>query len=683
MSCAMRHYQTQFRDDTLISLLRSPTSAAFLERHRTEMFANDKQLLRRVIHLLRVACVTTPTWLEPTVAQASLFNVPDGPAWACLLRLVETNLESFTATDRPLLLGFIEDWARGVSWQTPYPDGADSVAAIAHWLLPALDDYRSEEERETTLKVIAKIPNSDRERFAALLQGRRNGEEQVRAARDFQETVIEGMDGAAAARDLPQLLVSVAKDYLLLTDADLDSERWYGGGIELETTFGIRYGSGRGFFPPSGYRGPFLPLLRYHPSEGLALVEAIFNHSADWYGHGKTRNEYVESPFEATLTLSDGTLQTQWCNSRLWNLYRGTSVGPYALQSILMALERWLLDFAEAHPHELDEVLLRILRQSKSAALTAVVAGAATAFPHSAGETLLVLLRSQWCVRLDRNRLVNEMQAPSKLSGLMPQLDSGNKIFEEERKQADARPQRQHDLETAIANLQLGPLTSRVREILDQQRAAMPPVEEQDEEDRIWRLAIHRMDLRQYTIAEEAPKANVVAEDTESPKTGPQQIRLDLKPPELDVKEMVDRSAAQHQAMNAKLGLQMWGTKVFRGEESVTFDPAKWRQRLAEARTVQTDASDAYELGHGGPGYVAALCLRDHWDEMIEVERHWCVERICSELERTTDYWNQFARATLRHGRRPAMRKGGVSSPQQAAPGNAASSCAATHSWPP
>ena len=44
----------QFRDDTLVSLLRSPASTAFLERHSAELFDNDKHLLRRVIHLLRV-----------------------------------------------------------------------------------------------------------------------------------------------------------------------------------------------------------------------------------------------------------------------------------------------------------------------------------------------------------------------------------------------------------------------------------------------------------------------------------------------------------------------------------------------------------------------------------------------------------------------------------------------------
>ena len=162
---------------------------------------------------------------------------------------------------------------------------------------------------------------------------------------------------------------------------------------------------------------PSFPLLRHHPREGIAFIIAVFNHSADWYAHPRVGSEYVEPPFEMTLTFADGTSRTQWCDGRLWDLYRGMSVGPYVLQSLLMALERWLLEFAEAHPRELDAILLQILKRSDSAAITAVVASVATAFPHSSGETLLVLLRSPLCIRLDRIRLACESRAPSKISG--------------------------------------------------------------------------------------------------------------------------------------------------------------------------------------------------------------------------------------------------------------------------
>jgi hypothetical protein len=109
---------------------------------------------------------------------------------------------------------------------------------------------------------------------------------------------------------------------------------------------------------------------------------------------------------------------------------------------------------------------------------------------------------------------------------------------------------------------------------------------------------------------------------------------------------MVDRSAIQLQATNARLNLQMWGLKVFNHEDNATFNPAQWSQRLHEARTANgwDGSSEEHDLGQGGPGYVAAVCVRDHWDEMSDDERDWCVEVICSEVEQTGDDWNQFAR---------------------------------------
>lgn len=299
---------------------------------------------------------------------------------------------------------------------------------------------------------------------------------------------------------------------------------------------------------------------------------------------------------------------------------------------------------AEFHSRTLDEILLRILRRSDSAALSAVVASVATAFPHSSGESLLVLLQSPFCIQIDRQRLVHEGRAFSRLSGFLPDLNARNKVYAEERKAADLLRHRSHDLEAAIANLQLGPLAARVHEILDRYRAEMRSVEEQNEEDRIWRLAMHRMDLRQYTIAEDALEASVAAEVPTPSAEGQQYVRLNPNEPEPDVKEMVDKSAAQAQVMNAKLGLLMWGMKAFRGEDSATYDPALWRERLSQSRAARLRSGDDYDPGQGGPGYVAAICIRDHWEEMSEGERDWCVDFSCSEVEREANHWNQTAR---------------------------------------
>ena len=661
---------SHFRDDTLVSLLRSPRSSVLLERYAAALIADDCQHLRRLIHLLRVACVTTPAWLEPSVAFVSLLNAPEGPAWASVLRLAQAHFTTLVPKHAPLLLGLIQDWGQGVSWRTPYPEGYEAAAAIAHGLLPHFQGYRSEDQRNTILQVIAKIPNADRERFAALLRGSRADDERDRTAEDFLKIIFEDMHGMPAARDMPAFTALAAKDYLLCLEADLPSESNYGFPLQLETLFGIKGLRSHGFFPASAYRSVFLPFLRYHPREALDFIIEVLNHSADWYARPRMRLETVEPPFEVTLTFADGTSRTQWCNNRLWNMHRGISVGPDVLQSILMALEYWLLELAESEPHELDEMLLSIIRRSDSATLTAVAASVATALPHDAGETLLVLLQSRMCFQLDSQRQAKEVEAPSVLAELLPSLNRSNEIYEDERKKADALPHRKHDLEWAIMNLQLGPFAPRVYEIIDSHRAEMPPPERQSEDDQMWRLALHRMDLRHYTVAENAPKALATSEEPATHKRDESHIYLEPDDADPDLQVMMSRNAAQLQSINTRSEILNWGLKVFRHDEDTTYDPAQWKQKLQKARAVAdgrcedvslkdrirrlltrvstsgviNGSNDEVEWGRDGPGFVAVVCVRDHWNRMSYDERDWCVNIICWEIARTGNRWDELSR---------------------------------------
>lgn len=630
----------QFRDDTIISLLKAPSSPEFLTRHEAQLLANDNAILKRVIHLLRVACVTTPAWLADAAGHGSIFNVPDGPAWATVLRLVHHNIDSFTLQERPLLLGLIEDAVRNVSWWAPELDGAEFVAGIGHWLLEGFDNYRYEEPRKRVLKVIAKIPKADVNRFEAVLRGAvKEGQRRDRIADDFREILFAGVEGMPAARDLPELVVSVATDYLLASEDDLRRGHYSRSSLDLTTHFGIKEGLRHRFFPASALRGPWIPLLRYHPRKALDFFIKVFNQSADWYAHPRVHDP-LEPAWEIELTFADGTTRKQWGNPRLWNLYRGTSVGPDVLQSMLMALEKWLFEFASKHPEQLDAILVDTLHQSESAALSAVVASVATAHPHAPGEALLVLLSAPDYIGFDRSRMVGESQA-SALTGMFPQLRVDNKVYEEERKEANLLPHRRQDLEAAIANLQLGPLAPRVHAILDQHLAALPPKSEQDNSDLMWRLAIHRMDFRQYTLAETNGPENLDAE-TNAGEPAKRYIWLEPKAPDPEVQAMVDESAAQYSASNARLSVLMWGLKSFKREEG-DHDPSQWREKLALAQTMERVIEDP--LGsHHGPGFVAAVCIRDHWEEMSTDEQDWCADIVCSEILRQSDQWNHIER---------------------------------------
>lgn len=630
----------QFRDDTLVSLLKAPSASEFLTRHEAELIANDRAMLKRVIHLLRVACVTSPSWLADVRGHSSILSVPEGAVWATVVRLVHRNIGNFSLEDAPLLLALIEDTVRGFSWWAPDIDGSEHVAGIAHWLLPLFDHYRGGDARQRVLKVIAKIPKADPARFEAVLRGQiKEGWHHDPVAEEFRDILLASLDGAPTARDLPDLLISVALDTLIATEEYLRAEPFGRSFIDVDLYFGIKEHLGRDFFPASAFRGPWIKLLESHPRKGINFLIQVFNHSAEWYAHPRLRDR-LEPAWEVELTFADGTTRKQWVNLRIWKLYRGISVGPYVLQSLLMAFEKWLFDYADANPQGLDTVLIDILQRSDSAALAAVVASVATAHPHHSGETLLVLLSVQDYIEIDRSRRAGENQT-SILAGLFPTLHAENIIFEEERKKSDTLPHRKRDLEVAIANLQLGPLAPRVHAIIDRYIAELPAPDECNEHDLTWQLALSRMDLRQYDVAHDQPtEGNTAVADGESSQKN--YIRLEPKPPAPEVQQLINESTKKMIAMDARLGIYMWGLQIFQREIG-SADHAQWREKLASAKEMDR-TTDHPDNSHNAPGFIAAVCVRDHWDEMSPEEKDWCVDVICSEISRHADQWGTLDR---------------------------------------
>ena len=623
----------QFRDDTLVSLLKAPSAPAFLARHQAQLLANDRRLLKRVIHLLRVACVKPPDWLARLVGQRLILNVPDGSAWPAVLRLVYCNLAAFTTNERALLLGLVEDAVRGVSWQEPDLESAEDVTRIAHWLLDGLRRYGAGESRKRVLKVIARIPFTDIARFEAALRGYiEPGQRRDVVAEDFRELIYAGTDGMFAARHLPDVLISIGADYLLASEEDIDDERRFArSSLDTDLYFGIRDETRHDFFPPSALRGPWVHLLRCHPQKTLDFYIKVFNHSVDWYVHPRLHYRLPKT-WKVELAFPDGTTRKHWMNGLLWGLYRGMN-GPYPLMSMLMALESWLLDVGQKEPERLDDILIDILHRSDNAALAAVVASVATAYPHASGEGLLVLLSVREYIAVDRSRLVGEQQIAS-MTSIISTMRADHQIYKMEREQADALPHRKYDLEAAVTELQRGPFAPRVRALLDNHLAALPPREQQDKDDRLWRLAIHRMDLRQYTISD-TPGPEIPDPQARPGEPSRRYVRLDPTPPEADLQAVVAEGTSRLAAMGARLGVLMWGIHAF-GRETGKYDPAQWAAKLAEAQAMDHQAEDGDSSRHA-PGFVAAVCIRDRWDDMTSAQRDWCVDRVCAEVIRHAD----------------------------------------------
>ena len=252
-----------------------------------------------------------------------------------------------------------------------------------------------------------------------------------------------------------------------------------------------------------------------------------------------------------------------------------------------------------------------------------------------------MLLSVQDYIEIDRSRMAGEHQTSS-LTGLFPTLRAENKIYEEERKKSNALPHRKHDLEVAITNLQLGPLAPRAHAIIDRYIAALPAQDKRDRHHLTWQLALHRMDFRQFDVAPDQPEAGKTsAADGEGPPKN--YIRLEPRPPAPEVQQLINESTEKMGEMNARLGVYIWGIQIFRSEAG-SAEPARWREKLAGSQGMDRTAEHP-DNSRNAPGFVAAVCVSDHWDEMMPEEKEWCIDVICSEISRHADDWGTIDRA--------------------------------------
>ena len=636
-----------FRDDTIISTLLSSSAADFLLRNRDELLAREGRLLARVIHLLRVACKTAPPWLDGAKGLTSQLLIPTGTAWAPVLEIVNSEIEVLLPQHFGVLMGLVENWAKQVTYWNLKPAGYTDAGEIVIRLLDDLDDYSSEDLRQRALKILVQIPAAVPEAFRDLLRRGASGDNRDIVAEDLVESLLTEGNSSFACRFYPEEIAGLARSYFFLTDEDvedaLEHPHHAHSSFNIDPNFGIKPHVNHKFsVPASAIKGPFFPLLQWHPEVGVEFIIELMNHVSFWYGNQKWPFDSLEPAWQTELhILGEDTTVTQWANSRLYGIYRGASVAPYVLQSALMALEKWLVEIAETEEFDLEAWLLKLLKESNNVAVTAVVASVSIAHPEKCGRAGLPLLTSRTVVQLDRGRMSHDRTSPS-MSEVIPSMRAKQKIYDDERKNSDDLPHRQRDLEYLSVKLQFNDLHEEVWRIIDQHREELPLPEEQSEKDKTWRLALHRMDARGFEIGEEVPASEVEEESESSDDTEKTYFKMALGEIEPDLEEIVEQNEQDFEEKTEDLSLMNWGRSAWEG--NLKDDSRSWREMLSlaeerdsEAAETNQEADTFSQFTTGGPGFVASVCVRDHWAEMDSRDRTWCVEKLIDEIERFED----------------------------------------------
>jgi hypothetical protein len=434
----------------------------------------------------------------------------------------------------------------------------------------------------------------------------------------------------AVVRDLPNLAFRVAEKLLGL-DQSLEEVVADHSGYEMEAV-NYAFGLGTRFsmddFPPSAFNGPYLRMLWHHPVRGVDFIVLLINRACDAYGHPDNRYRYIEPPESVTIHLADGP-HDQHANWRLWSAYRGMHVAPHCFESALMALEYWLLEKAKRGDTDLGSILLDLLRRTNNVAITAIVASVSAAKPSLAGDAAYALLTCPPLLKADLHRSVQEPFLTAQLGGFgIPQISAEKGLYDKERKESARLEHRSRNLEYVAVVLQMtAEFRDRVWALIDGYKAKLPPESEQDQETKLWRLQLHRLDTRNFV---------------ETGRTEEGHILIGSNQPEPDLQAIIEEQKPRSAANDRAISLLNWGMSAFAGRAASD----DWAEHLSKAQQylmTRAIAEDERALAAGGPAYVAAVCIRDHWAEMAPEQKEWCAQTVCDAVDAEADVVDHFS----------------------------------------
>lgn len=618
------HIEAYWKDETTVSVLLSDESAQFIAEHQKSLLGKDRSQLQRFIHLLRIACKKpNPLLPLPQNNLASVLGdsslIPEGEAWPALIRLLHQNIATLDSEDMPLLLGLFEDWKAGIHWQLPLPAAAREVGLIALHLWNTIEkSHYSNDILDRIANLILAVPSAINDEFSEVLEREIERAGRTPRAELLDKKLLASFEGWAACRSHSSQIARLARALWGL-DNPMPKRSRRGYDLDMEEHFGLRNKHDFRYFPASALQGPFWPMLQANPMEAINLILTLTNVATERFVKLGLDAQYGDPPAEVTLDLGKGVFHKQWCSPRLWLMYRGAMPGPDVLESALMCLEKWLLSLAKAG-EKIQRLTYHLISKSNSVAITSLVASVAMAYPEAVGDTALLLIRVPIFFELDAQRFVRDQSPTGSLFGNLAN-NALQRVHYEERNASDKLAHRKTNLETFACELQCGPLREEVWKIIDTFHTELPPLHEQDENHKLWRLKLHRIDLRQFRPEKQLDDGRVLF------TSGP------VAP---EIAEVVERHRPALEAHQHATSMSMWGLYVFKNEKPDIFDPSKWREWLLQAQLAAreskpTEQSEAL-LHEGGPAYVAAVCVKDHWSELDEDQRKWCREFLIAKI---------------------------------------------------
>lgn len=549
-----------WRDEAVVAALLSTYSGAFVQyfepkllepppsiaepgesvtvvRRFSARYAFDKSLLYQVLFLLRIACKEVDQALlsalesfkDAQIGFSSIMTKPKGSGWDSIIEFLNRNREKLGLLYMHVVLPMLDDWNR-------YNKKGETTKAATELALYYLDELTKDGEFPYTLgsdegkrliRVIFSGSGEVKEQLGEIFRGVIARKEVSHRSRyhGLVTTALSSLDKSAiVAVNLPKEVIGLASVYWPYTPPKRDG---WGSDYrnDIERYFDLAPDH-HDYYPASALQTPILRLLQVAPKETADFILAFTNRAIEYFAKTEFAKYEVEE-IDVHVTPSTAPLK-QYISQRIWMLYRGGQPAPDLLESIHMALEKWLLAVAEQYSAEvIERWCLYLIENSRSASITAVVASVALAEPTKLFNVALVLFRTKEFFSFDLVRTQFDITAKDQYA--ISHDPTG--LFTNERLQTCDDKYRRWSLENLALNYQLFRSASddeklaRTRQesiwgILDEHYARLPHQVVETEDDKSWRLCLARMDRRKMTISAETKDNQTLL--TFNPEIGPE-----------------------------------------------------------------------------------------------------------------------------------------------------------------
>ncbi|MFJ1353827.1 hypothetical protein ACILDV_06900 [Capnocytophaga canimorsus] len=604
-------------DELLVAIFKSENSNSFFISFEKELLENNSVFFNRCLHIIKTCCKES----DQKTNNSNLL-LPIGSGWKEALFFIQKNntqLESIKLS----ILNFLTDWYYRLLFQYKKIENAELEAAksiVLHYLKEIEEEKefwqgRNAKNESTNLIAIlfelAEISKEEIKQLVARAFANKKNRGSWRL-NSFYENVIEkclsGIGNQHLIKELPELIIETAWKnwkYIPPKESDYPNEirflsRHF---LRDEECWGIR--DRHSFFPSGIYKTPFYNLLRIYPLKGLKFIVDFINYSVEFYVNATCEHKHKISQIE--IELNDGTIVKQWAARELWEAYRGLSVTNYALESLLMSLEKFLLEMAkqktDISKDNLKFVFTYILKNSNNIAPLAVLTSVAIAYPEQVEEAMLPLLSIKEFYKWDLNRALQEN------STLAP-MDNHIPFAQKERWESNQLPHRkkyQRGLRDFILDYQFNvrKLNKEIHQRIDKLKA------QYDGKDVIWKKNLIEMDIRNYKVGEYDEKLGGL----------PIQPEYDE-----DVSDFIVSNQDNFEAQNISANYSAIISKAYEKKEPISIE--KWN----ECYNYYSNPENL-DIIFSRPITLATLGLSEFSSDISNEQMSWCLETIVNAID--------------------------------------------------